>query len=135
MTWTYGRDPAASNRDAVRFLVGDTDNADPLVTDEEIAYALTLEPTNTLTAARVAEALAAKFSRYANQSVGDLSISYSDRVRQLKELAKQLRAEGTISAATPFAGGISAADKASRASDSDRVVTAVKVGVHDNPET
>ena len=40
MTWNYSGDPSLSSRDAVRFLIGDTDPNDPLVTDEEIAYAL-----------------------------------------------------------------------------------------------
>ena len=38
MTWTYSGDPATNARDSIRFLVGDTDTNDQLVSDEEIAW-------------------------------------------------------------------------------------------------
>ena len=38
MAWTYSGDPSSSARDAIRFLVGDTDTNDQLVTNEEIAW-------------------------------------------------------------------------------------------------
>lgn len=133
MTWTYTGSPSTSSRDAVRFLMGDTDNTDPLVLDEEIAYALTLEASSQLAAARVAETLAAKFSRFADQSVGDLSISYSQRVQQLMGIAKQLRSAGAISSGMPYAGGVSKADKIVNESNTDRVQTASRIGVHNNP--
>ena len=41
MTWTYTGDPNVSDRDKIRFLIGDTDTNDQLVNDEEIEWALT----------------------------------------------------------------------------------------------
>lgn len=79
MTWTYSGNPANSSRDAVRFLVADTDSNDPLITDEEIAYLLDLYTEAPSAAVGAARAIAAKFSREADQArtVGDLTLSES----------------------------------------------------------
>lgn len=79
MTWTYSGDPAANQRDAVRFLVADTDSTDPLITDEEIAYLLDIYTEAPHAAVGAARAIAAKFSREADQArqVGDLHLSES----------------------------------------------------------
>jgi len=42
MTWTYSGNPANSSSDAVRFLIGDTDTTDQLISNEEIAYLVTV---------------------------------------------------------------------------------------------
>lgn len=132
MTWTYSGDPSSTDRDAVRFLVGDTDNTDQLFTDEEIAYALTQGDSYTA-AARLARNLASKYARYSDESIGDLSISYSQRYKHFTEIAKQLELESSRGV-TPYAGGISVADKATVTADTDRIQTSIKVGVHDSPE-
>ncbi len=133
MTWTYSGDPSSTNRDAVRFLVGDTDNTDQLVTDEEIAYALAQEGNAYNAAARMARGLASKFARHPDQSLGDLSISYSQRYKHFTELAKKLETEGSSRRGVPYAGGISKADKDTVSADSDRIQPAIRVGVHDSP--
>lgn len=119
MTWSYSGDPSSSNQDAVRFAIGDTDSTDQLMTDEEIAYLLT---GSTVTAASIAacEALAAKFARQVDRSVGNLSLSSSQRAKQFTELAATLRRR-TGYLARPYAGGISVADKETRDLDTDRV--------------
>ena len=38
MTFTYSGTPSASQRDAIRFLLNDTDSTDVLLQDEEISY-------------------------------------------------------------------------------------------------
>lgn len=119
MTFTYNGDPTASDTAAVRFAIGDTDVSDQLMTDEEIAYLLT---DSTVTAASIAacEALAAKFARQVDRSVGNLSLSSSQRAKQFTELAATLR-KRTGYLARPYAGGISVADKETRDLDADRV--------------
>ena len=104
MTWTYNGDPASSALSAIRFLIGDTDTADQLVTDEEIAW-LNTESGDTPTSltalykasAAAARAIAAKFSPLAAQAAADAGVPI------------------------PFAGGISVADKTNREADTDRV--------------
>lgn len=131
MTWTYSGDPSSTSRDAVRFLIGDTDNTSQLVTDEEIAYMLTQEGSTSSAAARVCRSLAAKYARFMDQSVGDLNISYSQRFSQFSEMAAKLESDASSRVGIPYAGGISQTDKDSRESDTDRVLPASKVGVHD----
>lgn len=132
MTWTYGGDPTANNRDEVRFLVGDTDTGDQLITDEEIAYAVAEAHTNRGAAALIARAVAAKFARRADKSVGDLRISYSQQHKHYLELAGRLESE-TAFEITPYAGGISKDDKETQEEDTDRVEPSFAVGMHDNP--
>lgn len=92
MAWTYSGDPATSDRDKVRFLIGDTDSTDQLLQDAEIAYVITEAGGSIYQAAHdAAYAVASKFSRMAtSKSVGDLSLSYSDRAKAFFDLANEL---------------------------------------------
>lgn len=130
MTWTYSGDPAANARDAVRFLVGDTDTNDQLVTDEEIAWTnnqVTGSDTATTdlytVAYRVMVTIASKFSRLADQTIGDMSVSMSQKADNARAQADQLRAlagrENLVP--VPYAGGISVADKDVDRNNADRV--------------
>jgi hypothetical protein len=100
MTWSYSGNPNTTDRDAVRFLIGDTDYDDQLLSDEELAFVLTDEPDVRRAASRAAEAVAAKFARRADssKSVGDLSLSesWSQRAAQFMELASRLLAQANL---------------------------------------
>jgi len=89
VSWSYSGDPASSARDLVRFLLLDTVEADPLLSNEEIDY-LVATWTDPYEAARNgALTLMAKFTRQADlsRSVGDLSISESFGGRASEYLA------------------------------------------------
>ena len=92
MAWTYSGDPGTSTKDSVRFLIGDTDSNDQVVTDEEINWALTVVDGSIYQAAHdLCVSLAAKFARLAtSKSVGDLSLSYSDRSSAFYSLADRI---------------------------------------------
>jgi len=94
MTWTYSGDPSNSSKDAVRFTIGDTDDTDELVSDEEIAYLISIHNGVGMAAVGAARAVAAKYSRKADQSraVGDLSLSqqFSQQSFQFHHLADHL---------------------------------------------
>lgn len=123
MTWTYGGDPSANSRDAVRFLIGDTDTTDQQISDEEIAYLLSTEGSDVnRAAARAVRSIMAKYARLVDKSVGDLRVSYSQRLAAYKELASELEDRATRRAgAAVFAGGISQSQKDTIYEDSDRV--------------
>lgn len=91
MTWTYV-DPNNNARDKVRFLIGDTDTTDQLVSDEEIAYLLSETGNSVYLAAHDAcYAISSKFARMAtSKSVGDLSLSFANRAEQFAALAERL---------------------------------------------
>jgi hypothetical protein len=92
MTWTYGADPAASTTDAVRFLVGDTVLDDPLIQDEEIAWAIAENANIYAAAAQVAESIAAYFARQASMvKIGPIWEQSNNRAKDYREMAQTLK--------------------------------------------
>lgn len=136
MSWSYSGNPSSSSRDKVRFLIGDTDSTDQLLTDAEVDYTLTVYTDAYLAGAMCSDVLAAKWSRLADKSVGSLSISYSQRQKNMAELAQRLRRMSATLSSTvaPYAGGISVSDKESQEEDDDRTAPAFSVGMHDAVE-
>ncbi|QDP63949.1 MAG: hypothetical protein Unbinned3992contig1000_63 [Prokaryotic dsDNA virus sp.] len=109
MAWTYGADPAGSNRDAVRLLIGDTDTNDQQLQDSEIDYFLGLfgvagDDRVVPAAIRSCEALAAKYARQVDTTNQGLSVGASKRSEHYRKLADDLRdLETTV--AEVFLGG------------------------------
>jgi hypothetical protein len=134
--WTYSGDPTASNRDAVRFEVGDTLDRDKLVSDEEIAYALAKETTVLRAAARVCDHLAARFSREFDVSADDgRRDSLAQRVNNYRAKAADLRRQAASDsdyAVKPYLGGRSVSDKESQEDDTDRVAPSFRIDRWDN---
>ncbi len=130
MAWSYSGDPTTSDRDRLRFELGDTDQADPLLQDEEIDYCLARESTFVGALARAAEAVAQRFAREASTRVGQLSLDLAARARQWSERAKEYR-RLAAAAHAPSAGGVSLADKAAALSDPDRPKPYFRLGMHD----
>jgi hypothetical protein len=139
VTWTYS-DPSANDRDKVRFKLGDTDTSDELISDEEIAYLLTLG-TVQQAAAHGAEAIAARFARKADKTIGDLALKLSQKAEAYWKLAAALweDAGGKLPSLelVPYAGGISVSDKEAVEEDSDRVEPAFRrdVGFFDTEDS
>lgn len=140
MTWTYGGNPgtstAAERRDAVRFLVGDTDTNDQQATDEEISFSLSQASNNVYSAAAsIASSLMGKYARLVDVSFGEVKTSYSQRMANYKALRDKLRVDASRlgSLGLPEAGGISIADMESAREDSDRVRPYFREGQFDNP--
>ena len=124
MTWTYSGDPADSARDAVRFLLGDTDTTNQRVTDEEIAYALTQTANDTYgAAAYCARALVGKYANMVDTDFESVGVKYSQLRENYSALAIRLDAQakryGSKGLGVPAAGGISvsAMDAADELSD------------------
>lgn len=132
-TYTYTGDPTNQTRDAVRFLIGDTDNTAWKTTDEEIAFALAEEPNIYFAAAMCAKTIGARFATLVDKSVGDLKISYGQRQSQYRDLARDLERRGAARVGSIFATGISRAEVQTEKTDTDRLSPAFEVGMHDNP--
>lgn len=132
MSWSYI--PGETDRDWIRFVIGDTDSTDELLQDEEIDAAITNEGNKYAAAAMCAEAIGGKFSRQSNKTVGPLSISASERSAQYFALAERLRRSiGRRVAA--WAGGISESEMRDAEKDTDRVEPSFERGMHDSDET
>lgn len=130
----YSGDPSASAADMVRFLLGDTDTANVLLTDSEITALLTIHSDEPYAAAiAAAKSLAARYARRVDKRVGDLSISWSQVSKNFRDLAVQLSNQhlSISDALAPYAGGISVSDKAANAADTDVVQPYFRVGMHD----
>ena len=101
MTWSYSEDvlnttTASGKLNTVRLLVGDTDETDQLIQDEEINFALTQSDNVYYAASWVANVIAAKFSRKVSTELdGQLRADYSDLSKQYHKLSGSLRQDGT----------------------------------------
>jgi len=92
MAWSYSGDPSSSPLDAVRFEIGDTDESDALLQNEEIMYVLDEEMDSVLRAAlRCCENIIARFSREVNKKIGPTSINASEAVQHYQQLADNIR--------------------------------------------
>jgi len=134
VTWTYSGNPGASDRDLVRFLIGDTDTNDQQLTNAEIDYLITEQGSANRAALEAARGLLAKYSRTCDQKTSKVDTKYSQRRAGYAAMVSRLQLRlGPV----PYAGGISEGDKDIDEGDSDRVDPAFKVGMmeHDGTNT
>lgn len=135
MAWTYSGDPANSDRDAVRFLVQDTDTNDQLVTDEEIDWLLSQTSGVYSAATEAAKAIAASFARLADTDIESVSVKYSQKQKQYLQLSARLEIKATSGAglAAPDVNGVSISDMVAVQQDQDRPKDRFYRGQFDNP--
>ena len=137
MAWSYSGDPDSSALDAIRFLIGDTDTNDQLLANEEISWTnsqVTGSTTSTdslyTVAYRCLITIASKFSRLADQAVGDMRVSMAQKAKGAREQAKELKrlAESEGGTPTPYSGGITVSDKEIDLDNSDLVKPSFAMG-------
>ena len=121
------------NKDIVRLLTGDTDVNDELLTDGEINYLTGQGGTVWGMAAHAANAIAIKFSRYADEQVGPLSYRFGQRAEQFRVMAVGLKSKAALFV-TPTAGGILISEKNTQIDNSDRVRPGVSRGQFEDVE-
>ena len=133
MTWTYTSDFTAA-KDKIRFLVQDTNTNDQLVTDEEIAFAVSQNSNIYRAASIVARSIGLKFARQLNldPAPGGVSLDSQAQAEKYLKLAEELEGQAsTVSAAiSVFAGGISVADMNARRADTDRTRPGFSAKLH-----
>jgi hypothetical protein len=131
---TYSGDPAASDRDRVRFEVGDTDCSAPILRDAEIDALIADSGHVILAASQAAEKIAAKYAIKVDCSIGSTRKAWSQLFTHYSKLAKTLKAKGARASVLPYVGGLSEDEKAADKEETDLVQPAFEVGMHDNPE-
>jgi len=131
---SYGANPATSNIDYVRFLIGDTDPDDFLLVNSEISGLLSLYGGPVAASIVACESLAAKFSRLCDEEVGDVRVDLSQKAANFLKLAVRLRQQQAIGSPIPFAGGILVDDKQSNAGDITLVKPRFTKRMHDSPK-
>lgn len=131
MTWTYSGNPAASDKDAVRFFTQDTDSGDQLLSDEELTYLLNLAGNTISAAISASHAISVKFAKMADQTVGSISASYSRRAEVYAKMAKEIP---DIYGSAPgiVVTGISVSENLAQEADSDLVRPLFKTGDFDD---
>lgn len=142
MAWTYSGDPSEDSLSAIRFLIGDTVSTEPLVSDEEIEWALSQKENNVYSAtALVARALAARFATLADEEIGPLKFKYVERAKNYGKIAAGFeQREGKYQSLNVFGGGIFVSDRDSNAANTSIVQPSLYKGQFDvqtdvTPET
>lgn len=130
-TFSYSFDPSESDRDWVRWRLGDTDCDDPLQYDEEIDAALASASSKYWAAKQCATAIVAKLSRKVDSRMGKLDLKLSQKYKQFSTLAAELEAEARRKLAAPWMAAHSRSRKDATERDSDRVDPAFAVGMTD----
>jgi len=121
MAWTYSGNPGFSAKDAIRFAVADTDKKRPVFTDEEITYCIAQNGTSLgLAAIQLCDNLIAQYARLADETVGRVSIAYSEMQKGAIAMRGNLQQRLMFTEVVPYAGGISVSDIAINVSNTDR---------------
>ncbi len=135
MTWTY-TGPSSSTSDEVRFLMGDTvEGADVTLSNEEITYLLA-ESGGAVYAAAIEGclSLAGLYARKAqSKSVGDMSITYAGRAKEMRDHAASLRARQARNTVTAPWTHADALLRAEDRTDPTGNGTEFQTGQFDNP--
>lgn len=74
----YSGDPSTSDRDAVRFIIGDVGTPE-LLSDDEVDWCLGQENNIYLSAALACETIASALAKQIDKTVGDLSVQLSQK--------------------------------------------------------
>lgn len=98
MTWTYSSVDLLTDLAKVRREIGDTNEDDQFLQDEEIALALTDEGSVLLAAARAADWLARSFARDFDFEADGTKVFKAARAKAYRELAAELRSRGDAEA-------------------------------------
>lgn len=93
MTWTYKPEELDSSLlFQVRSLIGDVEEDDPLLQDEEILFALEMSCDDVIRAAiSCCDSISARFLKQSNFKLGPYSVDLSRRSYAYKSLARELR--------------------------------------------
>ena len=120
MSWSYSGDPADSQIDACRFLIGDTIASDPIMQDEEIQYLIDTYGNNEYQVYyQLFTRAATLFARDTKRKLGPQSEDPSDRLKYYAEQAAAYKAKAAN------VGGISMTKPAGP--------QIFSIGMHNNP--
>ncbi len=138
MTWTNDS-TISTNRDKVRVLIGDYDSTNPLLSDEELCF-LEGEFGGTDTSiyetavAAIDIAIAGLARKPESKSVGPLSLSYANRIRNLQAARARIEEMVRERSGAPinlYAGGIRRSDKI--ANQTEESTRSFRLGQMDTP--
>tara|TARA_R100001510_G_C7603420_1_gene169305 strand:- start:355 stop:759 length:405 start_codon:yes stop_codon:yes gene_type:complete len=110
MTWSYNEN-LSTDRDKVRFRIGDTDTDDQLLSNETIDALLVIRNDVVLASIDSVQAILAQFAREIDRQALGLGGPRSQKTTHYENLLKILRAEADKGATGVFYGGATIAEK------------------------
>lgn len=130
---SYSHDPSSSDRDHVRYIIGDTDESDEFLGDNEIDFELVEANDDVVEASiRCIDKILAKISRLVDYRMHGVTVSGSQAYDQFSRLRRELLSSSGAGAALAFAGGLSQSETDTFESDLDRRPGFFKRDMHDN---
>ena len=101
MSWNYSGNPASSQLDEMRFIIGDTNQAEPIMQDEEIQYLIAEYGTNRNALMYQAfTRTATLFARDIKRSLGPQAEDPTERLKFFRDHANYYRAKLTVAGIT-----------------------------------
>ena len=131
MTWSYS-DSLSTDRDMLRFKIGDVDTDAQLLSNELLDALLTSRGSPTLAAIDAVEGILAKFARDIDRSALGMGGARSQKTQFYRDLLKELRAQAARGDTDVFFGGGSISQRDSNLDDSDLPRTPFRLGMFDN---
>lgn len=132
MAFTYSGNPANSKLDEIRFLLQDTDEADALLSDQEINFLIKKYSSVPRLITEACKILLAKFSRYIDETNGKVSFKYSQLTENYRQLLKEYEAK-LCEAPSIYIGGVYAKDYQENQHDNELVKPQFDDFIGDNP--
>jgi hypothetical protein len=132
MAFSYSGDPAKSKLDEIRFLLQDTDEADALLSDQEINFLIKKYNSVPRLVTEACKILIAKFSRYYDETNGKVSLKYSQLADNYRQLLKEYESKLT-EAPSIYIGGVYEKDYQQNQRDMDLVKPQFDDFIGDNP--
>lgn len=87
MAWTYSGNPADSEKDKYRFMLGDTDEEEPVLTDEEIEFVIAEYSNENIRLYQLFDKAAIYFARQIEFKIGPIMEKPHDRLEFFKAKA------------------------------------------------
>ena len=131
MSWSYS-DGLSTDRDRLRFRIGDTDTNEQLCSNELLDALLAARGDPILAAIDAVEGVLAQFARDVDRSALGLGGARSQKSQFYRDLLKELRAQAARGSTGVFFGGASAASKDSILEDSDKPTTPFRLNQFNN---
>ena len=119
MTWSYD-DSLPTDRDKVRFRIGDTDSEEELLSNETLDALLVIRNDVVLASIDAVQAILAKFAREIDRQALGLGGPRSQKTTHYENLLKVLRAEADKGSTGVFYGGATIAAKQAALADTTK---------------
>jgi hypothetical protein len=119
MTWSYD-DSLPTDRDKVRFRIGDTDSEEELLSNETLDALLVIRDDVVLASIDAVQAILAKFAREIDRQALGLGGPRSQKTTHYENLLKVLRAEADKGSTGVFYGGATIAAKKAALADTTK---------------